>query len=213
MKPLKIIFLIMIFTALFDGCTPMAEQVMPPLQYQSPIHVHVNKTAYINWKIGKQSSSEQPTFVPANSGLVGAMLANAIDSTERKNNPGRYTFTYGKAQQAVFVTSLKDILAEQHVFKKVELTVDPKTISPDDVLIIIFFKSTRVSDASQRYKITLDVELLIQTKGQLPFKRTYFVESSSGGIFSMKSFKDQQAEVSNMLLEKIIAGIKEWAKP
>lgn len=195
---------------LLSGCTPMAEQVMPPLQYKQPINMHIAKTAYLNWEIGKQYAASQPTFISANSDPIAAILTTAIDNEERHRNPGRYTLVYGKAQQAVFMTSLQHILAENSVFKRVELTTEAPKLDKNAVLMTVNFKRTRVSDADENFKIILDVELTIQSQQKPMFTRTYLVESDPSSGFFTKNFKDQQTDVSQKLLGKIINGIGAW---
>jgi hypothetical protein len=209
MRKLQALFLVAIVLFL-GGCTPMAEQVMPPLQYEQPVNFNVAKKAYLDWEVGKQYSSTQPVFISASGGLLGAVIATAIDSEERNRNPGRYTFTYGKAQQAVFMTSLKDTLEKNHTFNHIELTTEPQQVRAEDVLITIYFKRTRVASAQDNYKIILDADFLIKTGGKIAFKRTYFVESKPGGLFSPNNFKEQQTDVSQQLLGKVIAGIQAW---
>lgn len=207
---MKQIIIISLTVLAISACTPMAEQVMPPLQYKEPVNVHVAKNAYLNWEVGKQYSSTMPTFISPSAGLLGAAIATAVDTEERERNPGRYTFTYGKAQQAVFMTSLRQVLEENGVFKKVELTTELPALTAKDVLVSINFKRTRVADTYENFKIILDVELNIKAKGKPEFSRTYFVESDPGGAFSAKGFKEQQTDVSLQLLRKVIAGIKTW---
>lgn len=203
-------FLLFVVMVILTGCASTAEQVMPPLTYSSSIPVHVTKNAYLDWEIGKQASGEAPNATPPpNGGIVGALLTNAIDSQMRKQNPSRYTFTYGKAQQAVFMASLRDVLKQNNVFKEVELITDSQSVRPQDVLIIIYFKNTRVL-TEQNYKIILDVDVTIKTQGMPAFKRTYLVESNPGSFFSPNSFKDQQTDVSQQLLDKIIIGLQQW---
>lgn len=209
-RNLLLFFTLMLAVLFLSGCTSAAEQVMPPLQYAQPVDFHIKKNAYLNWEVGAQYSSTAPISVPYNAGIAAALVTSAIDSEERHRNPGRYIFTYGKAQQAVFMTSLKSALAQNKVFSNVELAADPQKVMPKDVLITINFKSTRVADASNNYQIILDADMVITTQGKPTFKRNYFVTSDAGGVFSGKSFKEQQTDVSMQLLNKIIAGVKQW---
>lgn len=199
-----------LMTGYLCACTPMAEQVMPPVQYKEPVNVHVTKNAYLNWQVGRQASSSIPTFISPNADILSAAIGTAIDQEERQRNPGRYTLTYGKAQQAVFMTSLKNVLDQNDVFNHIELTTEPPALTPKDVLITINFKRTRVAEAYENFKIILDAELIIKTKGKPEFSRTYLVESNPGSGFSSHNYTEQQTDVSLQLIRKVIAGIKTW---
>src|SRR5579864_1448594 len=113
---------------LMAGCAN--KPVMPPIKYEKSIDFQVAKNAYLNWEVGKQYSGTVPTHHQQNGGLIGALVVSAIDSVERSNNPSRYTLSYGKAEQIVFMTSLRDVLARNHVFKQVELIADSQKIAP-----------------------------------------------------------------------------------
>jgi hypothetical protein len=197
------------------GCTPSAEQVMAPLQYTQQINCHVKKNASLNWEAGEvYSSMVPPTTVSfgGTAGVVPTLIAASIISEERHRNPGSYTFTYDKAQQAVFMTSLKNVLQQNEVFNNVALITDPQDSPAKDVLITINFRTTKIAGNLDNYKITLDVDMFIKENRQPPFKRTYFVMSDPGGVFSRKDFREQQTDVSSQLLGKIIAGITQWQK-
>lgn len=196
---------------LLNACTPAAEEVMPPLQYNQSVKTHTHKKASLYWQVGEQHASIAAQHIGGGGDIASALIASAIDAQMRKSNPGQYSFAYGKAQQAVFMTSLKEVLQENHVFKTVNLITDKKQTQPDDVLMTIHFKSTRVSGEEKNHQIMLDVTLAIQS-GQSTFERTYLVESSNEGFFSSRSFKDQQTDVSQQLLTKIMGGIQQWNK-
>jgi len=205
----KILFLSALVLSI-SACAPVPQQVMRPLQYQHNIALHVPQKAYLYWHPGIQESSTAPNHASARDGILGAAMDAVIDSEMHKSNPSRYTFTYGKTQQVVFMTSLKDILEEQHVFTDVILTSDVRQASPDDVLIQVYFRNTKVLGAETNYRIVLDVDMSIDTENKSSFKRTYLIESKKTGFFSMKSFKEQQTDASQQLLIKVIAGIKQW---
>lgn len=200
--------LVILGIGLMTGCAN--KPVMPPLKYDKPINFQVDKNAYLNWEVGKQYSGTVPTNHHQSAGLIGALVVSAVDSVDRSNNPSRYTLSYGKAEQIVFMTSLRDVLAENHVFKKVELIADSQQIASKDVLINVFFKTARVSSPERGNKITLSIEMIIAMGEKAPFKRTYVVQSDAEGFGA--GFREQQMDVSHRLLEKIIYGIKEWYK-
>ncbi len=192
--------------ALLMGC---AKPIMPPLEYNQPIDIQVNKNACLNWNCGKEYASAVPTQYNTNSGVVGLLVSSAVDSVGRANNPSRYTMSYGKAEQVIFMTSLRDVLEKNQVFNQVCLGGDSVSSGANAVLIEVFFKSARVASPERGYNITLTVDLNIQANGRAPFKRTYVVQSGIGsGLGS--TFCAQQTEVSTRLLKAIIKGIEDW---
>lgn len=202
---------------LLAGCvTPPAEQLMPPLKYKQPINFHIPKQAYLYWKAGTQYSAVEPASIPTSSGLLENIVAAAITNEQRRSNPGAYTYAYGKAAQAVFMTSLKDILAAKNVFDRVELVAEPRSLKSNEASITVDFKSTRVS-GDEHYKIILDVNVVIASPGKTSLNRNYLLESDpKEKIFTARSFKEQQQDVSKQLLYKVISAIGEWqqtAKP
>lgn len=208
---MKKIFSLLTLSVIFiTGCTATSQQVMPPLQYHQPIKWHVAKNAYINWKVGKQTAGNKALLDSGHGGLIGAAIEGTMAQAMRSSHPEMYEYRYGKAQQAVFMTSFKNILDENHVFKQVELTTEPEKVNPNAVLINVYFKSTRVADEYNNYKITLDVEMTVHSKGEPDFKRAYLVESHPGSTFSQASFKDQQTDVSQQLLQKMLASLQQW---
>lgn len=183
---------------LLGGC---AKPIMPAIEYNKPIDLQVNRHAALYWEEGKQSSST--VAATNNNSLVGS-IAESID---RQNNPSRYQLSYGKAEQAIFITSFRNILNKQQVFKEVELVTDPSTANPKDVLVTLYFRSTRVSSPERGYQISLSVDMTVKALGKPTFMRTYFVKSDDncGG-----SFQEQQNKVSIKLVENLIAGLKQW---
>ncbi len=209
MKKVYYLFLCSMMLTL-AACTPPAQQVMPPLTYSNQIAFHDSQKADLYWQTGSQVSSEAPPTQDYNDGIGGMIINSVVNNEMRSAHPGDFTYTYGKAQQAVFMTSLKNTLVEQHAFKDVELITDPKAAKPQDVLITVNFKETRVLGHEKNYQIILDTELTIKNGNKPPFKRTYLVESKDSSVFSTKSFKDQQTDVSQQLLNKVIAGMTQW---
>jgi hypothetical protein len=187
-----------------SGCTPQTHMLMPPVQYSKPITFHVAKKAYLYWDSGAQYSHELQAVQPASIGIVAGTIASMIDAQNRKNNPSKYHFLYGNAQQAIFMTSLKDILNENHVFDEIEIITDLSTAKPENILIKINFELTRVLE---NRNIILDVRMDIQHNKQ-QFERNYFIQSDE----EVSSFKEKQVNVSDKLMQKIIAGIKQWSK-
>ncbi len=216
MKNFISLFLSFFVLAALTACgTPPAEQVMSPLTYDKPVTVHLDKKAKLYWQTGSQQSSVEPRYSSGTNvggslpiALASQAMQAAIETEVRKNNPGRFTYVYGKAQQAVFMTSLKDILQKKRVFTDVDLVTDKTEVNAQDVLITINFKSTRVLDADlDNHKIVLNVDMIIQSNKKPIFTRTYVVQSGD----EVSGFKAQQEDVSKRLLDKVMKGIKQWA--
>jgi uncharacterized lipoprotein YajG len=212
MKNFKILILLVIALFFATACTPMAEEVMSPLQYKKPVAFKVDKNADLSWQSGKENTSMQAINVSGNTGLLGAVVTSSIGEAERQHNPARYTMRYGAAQEVVFMTSLKNILEKNLVFRRTEITTEPQKVNPQDVLIDINFKNSSVKGFDTNYQIALDVDMTITTKGKPAFARNYKVESSATGFFSFNSFKDHQAQVSQKLLDAVMADIEKWSE-
>jgi len=193
------------------GCAP-TKVVIAPLRYNNDIGLHIAKTAHIHWTPGRRVSSEIPKYTPQGSGggLAG-LIVTAIDATidhhQRKNHPSEYNNEYGKADETVFITSLRDTLDHQNVFKKIELTTDLNKVCPQDILIKIYFKTARVVDISD---IKLTVNLSIKTGHRPSYEKTYLVQNDSYEISKARTFIEKKTEVSQKLLTEIINGIKQW---
>ena len=114
--------------------------------------------------------------------------------------------SYNKAQQAVFMTSLKNELTQQQTFKNIDLVPSaPKAAAMP--IITIYFKSTYVSDRTEGNRVTLDTVLRIESPNQPVFTKTYLVTSDTSG-----SFKTKMQTVSTSLLDKVLKGIDDWSK-
>lgn len=205
MKKFKL-FTLSLLVLLLTGCA--GKPIMPPIKYDKPIDFHVKKNAALRWEVGKQYAGAIRSYDSCDAGLVGGAISAAINSADRANNPSRYTLSYGKAEQAIFMTSFRNVLEQNQVFKTTELITDAKEVSAKDVLITVFFKTSRVSSPEKGNKITLTVDMTIVAQGKPAFKRTYLVQSNAEGYD--KGFVDQQYDVSQRLLEKLISGIQEW---
>lgn len=194
-----------IFSLFLFAC---GKPIVPPAQYNKPIPFHVNKSAELQWNYGKQCDSTLSTHADHSHGLIELAISSAVDSVQRKNNPSWYTLSYGKAEQAIFMTSLRDALIKNQVFNDVELVGETAEIKGNDVLINVLFQTARVASPERNYRITLTVVLNIRSKGTAPFQRSYLVQSDSKKF----RFQDQQLDVSEKLLDKLICAIEEWYK-
>jgi hypothetical protein len=203
---LRIIFSLFLISFL-TACNPSSpEDVMPSVPYTGSVKTHTNKVAYLNWQIGRQQTESDPTFISPQEGILGAIIISSIDSAERKRNPGQYNYSFSKAQQAVFMTSLRDALVSHKVFKQVHLITQPSITNKNDVLITVYFKSTHARASSDNYIVSLDTVLNVKVKNKPMFERTYFVQSDPDTTQD-KSFRGQQLDASKKLLNQIIDGI------
>ncbi len=206
MRILLFCFLLLGLTA----CTNSSpEDVMPSVPYTGKtINTHSNNTAQLYWQVGKQAVETDPTVIVNSSGLIGALVVTSIDAMDRQHNPGKYNFSFGKAQQAIFMTSLRDALVAEKVFKETQLVTAPSTLTAQQTRITIYFKSTRAEPASGAYQVTLDVELRVQTPNKPTFQRTYFVQSDPDTTKDT-SYKGQQLDASKKLMKQLMQGISQ----
>src|SRR5579862_1820954 len=173
--------MVTVLSMLLSACVnTQSKYIMPPLKYNGPVSIHVPKTAYLYWQHGLEQNGEIPSF------NNNDIIVSLIDAQDRKNNPSKYHLSYGKAQQASFITSFRDVLMEHHMFNDVEIITNPNQVKASGVLIDLKFKSTRVSGFERNYKITLTVEMKIKS-GKSTFTRTYMTESDEGTFFNGKS--------------------------
>lgn len=211
MKKLSL-FILALLTLTLVACSS-THDVMNPLSYHGNSNIQsVPHKAYLYWQPGKEIGSEVPRNVDASS-VAALVISASIDQGLRSANPSDYVFNYGKAQEAVFMTSLKNVLNEQHTFIDTQLTTTAKTPKPQDVLISVYFKKTEVLPATlfHQIQIVLDVEMTIKQGGKKPYTRSYQVKSHNGAL-GMKSFKGLQTDVSTQLMDKIMADIANWSK-
>jgi hypothetical protein len=209
----KILYLFVIISVFATiGCAPN-KKVIPPLQYQNDINIHIPKIAHIYWIPGKQAghelSNSSAYSAPNNNGLagvIGTLVVASIQNQHRKNNPSQYIYEYGKADQVVFITSLKDILEQKNIFKSIDLVTSLDKINTKDVTIKIYFKTTRVTFIND-YTVNLSVNLAIQS-GNRQYERTYFVQNEEPA--KSNDFLAKKTEVSQKLLTLIINGIQQW---
>ncbi len=209
MRKIHYLFYFIVSLCLVGCVTPGPEQLMSPIHYKGKVNFHVAKNAYLYWQSGTQfSETENMSYYGGDP--LAAIIGSAIEEHQRKTHPSRYTYVYGSAQQAVFMTSLKNALIKNNVFNQVEIITAPKSIGPNDVMITVKFRSTRISSYEQN-AITLTVDMSIQTKNEKYFKRTYVIHNTEPeGRFAGRSFKEQQTEVSQKLLSKLINGLEQW---
>lgn len=209
---LQRLLMILAVTFLLNGCatTPDAERVMPAVKYQKDVGFQSSKTALLLWQSGKQFSSVAHDDTAPNDPLA-AVISAGIDTYLRKTRPGQFTYGYGSPQQAVFMTSLRDILQQQHTFKKVDFIAKKSPLKPGQVLVTLDFQRTKVDDHTS--KISLKTQMTIDDSHGHTFKQNYFVYSRQpDSVFKNKNFVEQQTDVSQQLMDHVVHGLKQWHK-
>lgn len=200
--------IIPIIFSLFICACVSSEQVLRPIRYEKKLTTHVNKNVYLKWRPGFIQKGEiTPLYVAPN---IGGIIAAPLLVKQRENNPSRYYFSYDKAQQVAFMTYFRDALIQQKAFREIKLVTATKPLADQDVLITVYFKSTRVADYRRDWRVMLNVEMTIQTKKSI-FSRHYLLESDVGGAFSGKGYYQQRQEVSERLLNQLMRTIEQWA--
>ncbi len=210
-RKLALLFMLAVSVALLTACAP-TKKVISTIKHTDEIGFHIAKNAYLQWIPGKQIAKCQPksaeTYQSSGNqdyglgGLLATIIVASVEHQQRKNNPSEYIFEYGKADEAVFMTSLRNALNEQQVFKNTELTSNDK-VSSQDILIKIFFKTTRVVGFNT---LIVTAKMTILTNGKNVYERTYLVESGH----KLSKFIEIKTQVSKQLLADIIGGIKQW---
>lgn len=213
-KFVKQTMLLIAITCLSACSINNAETLFSPLSYHATINAKSNKQLFLVWKTGEIYESGTDRVIAPASGIIASIIALGIEEYDHTHYAGRYTYSYGTARQAIFMTSLRNILLHHKVFKTINLVAKaPKQLGKNDALITVNFKETRVGREIQSYPITIDVLMTMRdATGKVMYKH-YLVQSDKVAIgFSRPSFVDQQTQVSNRLLKKIISGISHWLK-
>lgn len=194
---------------LLTSCTNrQSTYIMPPLHYAGDVSVHIAQPVYIYWERGQELAGSTPT---TNAGGIAGMIGAMAEAEDRKNNPGKYHIAYSKAQQASFITNFRDVLSDNRVFKSATIITNPAEANGKGVLMTIRFKAAKVSGYEFNYRITLTVEMKIQS-GKSTFTRTYMTESDEGTPFHGKSFDEQTLDASQQLVNELMNGIKQWSR-
>lgn len=211
---LKYFGLLMVLSLFITACVQSGEALMGPVSYEKSIRVHSNKNAYLVWQHGQDVAAVSHTEPGEDAGVLGALITRAIDDAQHKNTPGRFTYQYGKPQQTVFMTSLRDTLKQQHAFKKVVLVTSAPKLGANDVAIYVNFKQTRVNrGVYDRNEIVVDAQLNVNDPTHRAFKKNYVVASTQPEkLFETKTFTDHQSEVSKKLMAKVIRGLEQWSR-
>ncbi len=212
-----IVSMIILLGVFITACTPPSEQVMPPVKYDKPINIHSQKKLYLQWQSGDTLATEREDVMPivgVNGGglagaIAGAVTAAVIVGVAHKENPGMYQYKFGNAQQSVFMTSLRDVLTQNHVFKHVTLVAKPPArLHKNEALMKVNFRESRVGAQAKGFPIILSVDMTLKQPGHKSFKRHYFVKSHP----KKRNFKNHQINASQQLLDRVVHGIEQWNK-
>lgn len=167
------------------GCTSIVEKPIPPITlHSSAIKFHSQNSANLAWKTGK--------VLPSNGGY------------EKKVD----VYQYGETSQQSFMKSLRDNLMNAKAYQSVNLTTQHPTRKNNQTIIVINFLKTSVGQTTDCFPIHLTVRVNIKNSRGI-FVRRIFVYSTSGSVLSHKSFRDQQIEVSQKLMHRVIAFINQ----
>lgn len=207
---IKKIIIITVLTLTLTGCasTPPAEVMLSPVQYNQPIHVSSNKNAVLHWRYGEAFSKNSDEAVRQHESLMVGMIQSMVDAS----NPGRVRLQFGKARQAVFMTSLRDILNNNHVFKNTTLGSDSKKPSTNQVSITITFKETHIGTRFDGWPITLDANVLITDANG--HRQSHNVLAQSQGSDDTRHdtavFSHQQRGAAHSLMTQVIKQISQF---
>lgn len=188
------------------------------------------KNVYLTYSVGQEYSGKAVDFSQSKDyyrepqgsfadkasetivGGIGDALFDGFTQPIKEGISNANSKSYSRAEEQSFMIALRNALIQNHLFDNCKLTSQRSIRSSQDVLITVFFKTTHVADQQDGYKITLDVDLIINKYKKPPFKRTYLVQSNPGGFFSTTTVNDQKIEVSQKLLDNLVHGIYQWQK-
>jgi hypothetical protein len=187
--------------------TPPAHQVMAKVSVKpEQVDFHVNKKASLIWQQGEVIAADGGHVNPNSGGdIIADFAMMAFDAVQVANDPLRFKYAYGKPQQVVVMTSLRENLERAKVFTDLNMVADESEVGTGRVKIIVAFIKTRVGCELDSFPIYLTVKLTIKD-GKRIFVRKFFVYSTE-----QHSFKEQQANVSQQLMDGMVKAIKEWS--
>lgn len=113
-------------------------------------------------------------------------------------------FSYSKAEQVVFVTSVRDVLKKNRVFKNVNITPIQKKLKNNEIQITLFFKKTEIEHTLLADSVKIDLIISVRGVHGEIFKRYYF--SRADKVF----FKSLEM-ASQQLMNDIVHDLAEWA--
>lgn len=190
--------------------TAPTSQLMPPVTTSQPLTLKTNKTAILYWDYGKIISAEVDQQNLFDVMPVGMLIHAADQAHEEQYDQNDLIINYGKAEQVVFMTSLRDILVQSGAFKKVILSAESKPLAANQWLISLNFKKSIVLKGNDGYPIELDVVMTVSdAKGQLAAKE--FIIKPKNTLFSdmFDNFKDAQVYASSQLMNEVVTELNQ----
>jgi hypothetical protein len=207
------LFSVAIVGLLLVGCgtTEPTAQLMPAITFNQPITFHSDKAAILYWDYGKIISVEvnQGNIFEATT-LSGMVTHTITQSYKEQYDQNDILINYGKAEQAVFMTSLRNVLGNAGTFKSVIISAEPPKLNPDQMLISVNFEKSAVLRGAHGYPIQLKVVMTVSDiKGRL-LKRTFDIKpKNSVGSYLFDDFKDAQIYASQQLMNDIITTLNQ----
>lgn len=210
MKCIKFCLLILCSSVLLIACTPPTSQLMGPVQYKQPVTFSSNKSALIYWDYGKIIPAEIPPDASSDINPAGALLNVFIQSQKEKYDRDDIMVSYGKAQQVIFLTSLRDILMQRGAFKDVNIIVKPQKPNAQQVLISLDFVKSQVIRAQDDFPISLTVHMVVKNSVKTLYDQTFTIKPDPS-IWSklFHNFKDSQQYASQMLMKKVMSVVSQ----
>lgn len=206
------------------GCTPDTQKVMSSVPYTTPISAEISAPATLIWEPGTIQNGQKPTndVAGASGGIIGMAESFALNSTEKTLHPSWFEYSYGLGQQAVFATSLRDVLQQNQVFSQFNFdeTLNSKTKvetfrqnHPDAALIQLQFMDTSATVTDEKTQLFADVDLTL-SGAHRPTTVTHLsamtAEDKSWVIH--ESFLAQEKELSDQLMKQAVKAIEAWVQ-
>ena len=206
---MKKILLVLLCAASLAACTPPTEQLMSPVQLKQPITFSSKKDALIYWDYGKITSAE--VQADTNDLSPGGMLISAIiQSNKEQHDQDDILIRYGKAQQVIFLTSLRDILQKRGIFSDAKIIVKPQKPKANQVIIGLNFIDSKVLEAKNGYPIHLVVQLTIQDNKGMLYNKTFTIQPDKSIWSKMfNDFEDSQEYTSDQLMKHIVTALNQ----
>jgi hypothetical protein len=200
------------------GCTPDTQKIMTSVPYTTPATIaHISAPATINWQSGQVQTGEKQTSFLGSGGIAGL----AINAVAKDLRPSWYEYSYGPAQQVIFVTSLRDALQNNQVFSQINfnetLANTPQSTSqfhrqnPDNVLIQLKFMDTAATVLNGKTQLFADVDLTL-SGAHRPTTLTHLsaqTPQDKSWVFH-QTFLAQEKELSTQLMTQAMTAIQSW---
>jgi hypothetical protein len=204
------------------ACTPDTQKIMTSVPYSTPISVQISAPAVINWQSGTiETGKKEAALSNPSGGLIGMASGLVIQTAAEDLRPSWYLYSYGVAQQAIFATSLRDALQNNHVFTQIifdesikDSPTDIKNFhdsNPGTVLIQLKFMDTAATVLNGKTQLFADVDLTLSgaNRGTVLKHLSAQTAQDKSWVFH-QTFLTQEKELSNQLMTQAIAAIQSW---